>query len=1021
MYRITNSMLAANYLTNMGRNLRNMQTIQSQLSSGKEINRPSDDPYKASRTMQLYTEIDANKQFNENIKDVSNWLDTTDTALDQAGKLFSRVRELLVSAGNASYGPDEKKAVQDEIKQKVHELSQILNTNFDGAYIFGGTKSTSKPVMVDSNGEIQYANKKGEPINNLYISASGDVVNDLVSNNTKLNQSDAIYLDSNGKITKSATTIQDNGTAKANTKIVSTSSLFVDTGTGMVSTASGRPLLLRDNLYVDAKGDITPSKVSENTLITSDDELFYLTPSGKVTTTYNATYTLIPTGTNLYKDSIGKVTTSSASPNTNIIKSTPLYVDSKGEVTTLSTTANTKLTSSVTGMQVSQYTSGSGYTTTAIANPDQVYIDSRGVLTNSSKTNLSARGVNLKDLWNNSYIDSNEVVKTGTSPSSEYKQLKLYKDAGGYVTTSPGGYPANEQILFNTPLYKDSTSGKVTTVKNTNPIQLTDKVYIDLNGDAIIPNNPTQVDNKLVAVRNDLYVSTVTPNKVTANNTTPASSTLINTSDPYDKLNLYVDSSNNITSNGTGNTKILLGDSLYVDNYGNITNSEITENTLVNSDDKLYQDPNGNVVKSQTNTSILLGTTLYKDSSGRVTAMKGSAPPNEAIDLTTTSLYKDVKGNVTTQASTSGVANTLVDSSKTNLYQDVNGNITTIGTNTSINSDTQLYKLKNASGNVVGVTTTPTGILATTTQLYVDPVSKNVTNIPIGSPATNKLASGAQLYLGGNGNVTTQASTSGVKNTPIPSTTRLYIDPSNQVKTDLIKTGDPLYIDTNGKIIIDKTTTNTELTTKDTVYADAAGYLTMSSTTVNKELNMAGVRNLKSELDNSSITVKRKNEINKILTDEDAIQLAQLDSDLNVEISQGVLIDYNKTASDILEYKDKTGTSKSIVDTLNSIIQNLNSSGDMSMVTGEGLTQVDAIIQNILQKRSEVGAMTNRMESAQSKNEDENLNMTDILSKTEDIDFTEKMMQYSVMQTIYMAALQTSGKILPATLLDYLR
>ena len=60
------------------------------------------------------------------------------------------------------------------------------------------------------------------------------------------------------------------------------------------------------------------------------------------------------------------------------------------------------------------------------------------------------------------------------------------------------------------------------------------------------------------------------------------------------------------------------------------------------------------------------------------------------------------------------------------------------------------------------------------------------------------------------------------------------------------------------------------------------------------------------------------------------------------------------------------------------------------------------------------------MESAKSKNEDENYNMTDILSKTEDVDFTEKTIQYSVAQTVYQAALQVSAQILPTTLLDYL-
>lgn len=164
MTRITNSMLVKNYMTNNNRNLNNMQTLQNQLSSGKEINRPSDNPYKASRAMQLYTEIDANKQYNENIKDVSNWLDTTDTALDQMSNVFSRMRELMVTAGNGAYGTDEKKAIQDEMKELQNQLVQILNTNFDGAYIFSGEKSTSKPVIIDENGNIAYADKDGNGV-----------------------------------------------------------------------------------------------------------------------------------------------------------------------------------------------------------------------------------------------------------------------------------------------------------------------------------------------------------------------------------------------------------------------------------------------------------------------------------------------------------------------------------------------------------------------------------------------------------------------------------------------------------------------------------------------------------------------------------------------------------------------------------------------------------------------------------------------------------------------------------------
>lgn len=144
--RVTNRMLANNFLGDMRTNLTNLQKIQSQLSTGKEISKPSDDPFKVSRSMQLSSQINANKQYNNNIKDTSNWLDATDTALNQFTNNMQRVRELVVSAGNAAYGSDERQAIKDELNQRIEEMAQILNTNFDGKYLFGGTKVTSKPL-----------------------------------------------------------------------------------------------------------------------------------------------------------------------------------------------------------------------------------------------------------------------------------------------------------------------------------------------------------------------------------------------------------------------------------------------------------------------------------------------------------------------------------------------------------------------------------------------------------------------------------------------------------------------------------------------------------------------------------------------------------------------------------------------------------------------------------------------------------------------------------------------------------
>lgn len=170
--RITNSMLTRNYLYNMGRNLNNMSLVQNQLASGKEIQRGSENPRVAVRSMQLNTEIDANEQYNTNIQSTTNWLDTTDTALGEANNIVKRINTLMIKAGNGAYSPDEIAAINDEVKEKVKELTGVMNTSFDGNFIFGGSKSTSKPVVQDASGKICYADKNGSAVNFPYTFAT---------------------------------------------------------------------------------------------------------------------------------------------------------------------------------------------------------------------------------------------------------------------------------------------------------------------------------------------------------------------------------------------------------------------------------------------------------------------------------------------------------------------------------------------------------------------------------------------------------------------------------------------------------------------------------------------------------------------------------------------------------------------------------------------------------------------------------------------------------------------------------
>lgn len=169
-------MLSDNFLRDMSNNLQNMQTLQQQLSSGKEISKPSDNPLQVTRAMQLTNDISANTQFNQNINDTSNWLNTTDTALGQVQSVLQRVNELLISAGDAAYGSDERSSIKDEINQNIQSLSQVLNTNFNGKYIFGGSRGTTKPTdtTTDSSGNtvLGYADRSGGVLNDTEVAVT---------------------------------------------------------------------------------------------------------------------------------------------------------------------------------------------------------------------------------------------------------------------------------------------------------------------------------------------------------------------------------------------------------------------------------------------------------------------------------------------------------------------------------------------------------------------------------------------------------------------------------------------------------------------------------------------------------------------------------------------------------------------------------------------------------------------------------------------------------------------------------
>ncbi|QDP41282.1 flagellar hook-associated protein FlgL [Radiobacillus deserti] len=158
--RVTQGMLTNNMLRNLSKSYSNLGTYMDQLSTGKKVNRPSDDPVVVMKGMGYRSQVIEVEQYERNLSEVHNWMDNTDSSLDKATKALQRLRELAVQASNGTYEENQRESIKAEVDQLKEHLLDIANTKVNNKYIFNGTATTGgqngkEPVYIDeTTGEL---------------------------------------------------------------------------------------------------------------------------------------------------------------------------------------------------------------------------------------------------------------------------------------------------------------------------------------------------------------------------------------------------------------------------------------------------------------------------------------------------------------------------------------------------------------------------------------------------------------------------------------------------------------------------------------------------------------------------------------------------------------------------------------------------------------------------------------------------------------------------------------------------
>jgi flagellar hook-associated protein 3 FlgL len=142
--RITQAMIARGTLGSIQDVAFRLSDTQRKMATGREITRPSDDPFGTSRAISLRTELDGLQQLERNIAEADGWLTVTDSALDKMTGIVQRVRELTVAGASDSSGPTARASMADEIDQLIQALKQEANASYGNRYVFSGTQTETK-------------------------------------------------------------------------------------------------------------------------------------------------------------------------------------------------------------------------------------------------------------------------------------------------------------------------------------------------------------------------------------------------------------------------------------------------------------------------------------------------------------------------------------------------------------------------------------------------------------------------------------------------------------------------------------------------------------------------------------------------------------------------------------------------------------------------------------------------------------------------------------------------------------
>ncbi len=135
--------------------------LQTQLSTGRRIQRPSQDPGASIRALSAQRQLEFKTQVDTNLNSADTLLTQTESVLSQAQSIVTEIRGLAVEAGNNTLSYEERTALNSQLQAAYTRLTELGNAKFQDQYIFGGSNVTTLPFTA-VNDSMRFSGKNDE-------------------------------------------------------------------------------------------------------------------------------------------------------------------------------------------------------------------------------------------------------------------------------------------------------------------------------------------------------------------------------------------------------------------------------------------------------------------------------------------------------------------------------------------------------------------------------------------------------------------------------------------------------------------------------------------------------------------------------------------------------------------------------------------------------------------------------------------------------------------------------------------